>query len=46
MGGDQLVAAVAGDKVEESAGDKIRDSESELYRELIDEVRRWRAHAS
>ena len=39
MGGDQLVAAVAGDKVEESAGDKIRDSESELYRELIDEVR-------
>jgi HAD superfamily hydrolase (TIGR01549 family) len=39
MGGDQLVAAVAGDKVEDRAGDKIRDSESELYRELIDEVR-------
>jgi HAD superfamily hydrolase (TIGR01509 family) len=39
MGGDQLVAAVAGDEVEESAGDDIRDAEAELYRELIDEVR-------
>jgi HAD superfamily hydrolase (TIGR01549 family) len=39
MGGDQLVAAVAGDGVEERAGDDIRDAESELYRELIDEVR-------
>jgi len=39
MGGDQLVAAVAGDEVEERAGDDIRDAESELYRELIDEVR-------
>ena len=38
MGGDQLVAAVAGDEVEERAGDDIRDAESELYRELIDEV--------
>ena len=39
MGGDQLVAAVAGDEVEEGLGDDIRDAESELYRELIDEVR-------
>ena len=38
MGGDQLVAAVAGDEVEERVGDDIRDAESELYRELIDEV--------
>jgi HAD superfamily hydrolase (TIGR01549 family) len=39
MGGDQLVAAVAGDEVEQRAGDDIRDAESELYKELIDEVR-------
>ncbi|HKH22753.1 MAG TPA: HAD family hydrolase, partial [Solirubrobacterales bacterium] len=38
MGGDQLVAAVAGDEVEKRAGDRIREAESELYRELIDEV--------
>jgi HAD superfamily hydrolase (TIGR01549 family) len=39
MGGDQLVAAVAGDEVEKSHGDDIRDAESEEYKELIDEVR-------
>jgi HAD superfamily hydrolase (TIGR01549 family) len=38
MGGDQLVAAVAGDEVDERAGDRIREAESQLYRELIDEV--------
>ena len=38
MGGDQLVAAVAGDEVEARAGDRIREAESELYRELIGEV--------
>ena len=38
MGGDQLVAALAGDEVEERLGDDIRDAESELYRELIGEV--------
>jgi HAD superfamily hydrolase (TIGR01509 family) len=38
MGGDQLVAAVAGDDVEERLGDEIREAEGELYRELIDEV--------
>jgi HAD superfamily hydrolase (TIGR01509 family) len=39
MGGDQLVAAVAGDEIEEQTGDDIRDSESDLYKELIGEVR-------
>jgi HAD superfamily hydrolase (TIGR01549 family) len=38
MGGDQLVAAVAGDEVEQRAGDRIREAESDLYRELIGEV--------
>jgi HAD superfamily hydrolase (TIGR01509 family) len=38
MGGDQLVAALAGDDVEERLGDSIREAESELYRELIGEV--------
>src|SRR5829696_7081626 len=38
MGGDQLVAAVAGDEVEERLGDEIREAEGELYKELIDEV--------
>src|SRR5262245_51062756 len=39
MGGDQLVAAVAGDEVEREAGDEIRGAEGELYGELIGEVR-------
>jgi HAD superfamily hydrolase (TIGR01549 family) len=39
MGGDQLVAAVAGDEVEESHGDDIREAESEEYKKLIGEVR-------
>jgi HAD superfamily hydrolase (TIGR01509 family) len=39
MGGDQLVAAVAGGEVERSAGDAIREAEKRLYAELIDEVR-------
>jgi HAD superfamily hydrolase (TIGR01549 family) len=38
MGGDQLVAAVAGDEVERERGDSIRDAEKRLYRELIGEV--------
>jgi HAD superfamily hydrolase (TIGR01509 family) len=38
MGGDQLVAALAGDDIEERLGDSIREAESELYRELIGEV--------
>jgi HAD superfamily hydrolase (TIGR01549 family) len=39
MGGDQLVAAVAGDEVEESSGDDIREAESDEYKKLIGEVR-------
>jgi HAD superfamily hydrolase (TIGR01549 family) len=39
MGGDQLVAAVAGDGVEERLGDAIRESEGQRYGELIEEVR-------
>jgi HAD superfamily hydrolase (TIGR01549 family) len=39
MGGDQLIAAVAGDQVEAEVGDEIRDAESDLYKELIGEVR-------
>ncbi len=39
VGGDQLVAMVAGDEVEERLGDAIRDSEARRYGELIGEVR-------
>jgi phosphoglycolate phosphatase-like HAD superfamily hydrolase len=39
VGGDQLVARVAGDQVERRLGDAIRDSETRLYGELIGEVR-------
>jgi HAD superfamily hydrolase (TIGR01509 family) len=39
MGGDQFVAALAGDEVEERHGDDIRDAEKDRYFELIDEVR-------
>jgi HAD superfamily hydrolase (TIGR01549 family) len=38
MGGDQLVAAVAGEEVEERCGDAIRDREGEIYMEMIGEV--------
>ena len=38
MGGDQLVAAVAGDEVEQRLGDAIRETEARLYGELIGEV--------
>src|SRR5689334_14880927 len=38
MGGDQLVAAVAGDDVERRCGDDVRDAEGEIYMGLIDEV--------
>jgi phosphoglycolate phosphatase-like HAD superfamily hydrolase len=38
MGGDQLIAAVAGDEVEKEHGDDIRDAEGPLYMSLIDEV--------
>ena len=38
MGGDQLVAALAGDEVEAERGDEIRGAEKDLYGELIGEV--------
>jgi HAD superfamily hydrolase (TIGR01549 family) len=38
MGGDQLVAAVAGKRVEDRQGDRIRAAETALYADLIGEV--------
>ena len=38
MGGDQLVKALAGERVEEEQGDDIRAAEKVLYSELIGEV--------
>lgn len=38
MGGDQLVAGLAGEEVERRKGPAIRELEAEKYRELIDEV--------
>ena len=39
MGGDQIVADLAGDEVEAERGDDIRAAEGERYAELISEVR-------
>jgi HAD superfamily hydrolase (TIGR01549 family) len=38
MGGDQLVAAVAGERFERECGDRAREAEKEHYQRLIDEV--------
>ncbi len=38
MGGDQLVAALAGDAFEREHGDAVREAEGERYAELIGEV--------
>jgi HAD superfamily hydrolase (TIGR01549 family) len=38
MGGDQLVASLTSDAVEEDKGDEIRSAEKALYMALIDEV--------
>jgi HAD superfamily hydrolase (TIGR01549 family) len=38
MGGDQLIAAVAGDDVEKEHGDDIREAEGPLYMAMIEEV--------
>jgi HAD superfamily hydrolase (TIGR01549 family) len=38
MGGDQLVEALGGERLENEKGDDIRDAESVLYRELMSEV--------
>jgi HAD superfamily hydrolase (TIGR01549 family) len=45
MGGDQLVAHLAGEETEERIGDALRESESRCYAELIDEVRPLRGAA-
>ena len=39
MGGDQVVAALCGQRVEDELGDEIRAAEGDRYMELIDEVR-------
>lgn len=39
MGGDHLVEALAGGRVERSIGDDVRAAEKQLYAELIGEVR-------
>jgi HAD superfamily hydrolase (TIGR01549 family) len=38
MGGDQLVPALVGEKVDEEKGDDIREARDEIYQDLIDEV--------
>jgi HAD superfamily hydrolase (TIGR01549 family) len=38
MGGDQLVEALGGERLDNEKGDDIRDAESVLYRELMSEV--------
>lgn len=38
MGGDRLVAALAGDEVEQAHGDELRSAHSEEYEAFIDEV--------
>jgi HAD superfamily hydrolase (TIGR01509 family) len=38
MGGDKIVAALAGDEVEAAQGDEIRAAEAEAYGELIGEI--------
>ncbi|MCW2791926.1 MAG: HAD-superfamily hydrolase, subfamily variant 1 [Nocardioides sp.] len=42
MGGDRLVAAVAGDEVEERVGDDVRDRWEKEYDEIIEESRPFR----
>jgi hypothetical protein len=38
MGGDQLVAALAGERVEEEQGDAVRSAEKALYLALNEEI--------
>jgi len=38
MGGDQIVAAMAGRAVEERLGDAVREAEGECFREIVDEI--------
>jgi HAD superfamily hydrolase (TIGR01509 family) len=38
MGGDQLVPALAGEKVDKEKGDEIRETRDPIYKELLSEV--------
>jgi beta-phosphoglucomutase-like phosphatase (HAD superfamily) len=38
MGGDQLVPALVGERIDAEKGEAIRNSRDEIYEELIDEV--------
>ena len=38
MGGDQLVPALAGEKVDKEKGDEIRETREPIYKELLSEV--------
>ena len=38
MGGDKLIAALAGDQVEREQGDRIREAEGPLFADMIDEI--------
>ena len=38
MGGDKMIEALCGERIEKTKGDDIRAAEKELYLELIDEV--------
>lgn len=38
-GGDQMVASVAGEEIEERHGDAVREAEGQFFQELIGEVR-------
>jgi HAD superfamily hydrolase (TIGR01509 family) len=38
MGGDQLVPALAGEKVDKEQGDEIRETRDPIYKELLSEV--------
>ena len=46
MGGDRLVAHVAGENVEQEHGDEIRDRWEHEFDELIGEIRAVDGHAS
>jgi HAD superfamily hydrolase (TIGR01549 family) len=39
VGGDQMIARVAGEEAERRVGDAVRDAEAERYADLMDEVR-------
>jgi len=46
MGGDQFVAAVAGDDVDERHGDDLRDAHSDEFEQMRDECEPSKARAT